>query len=41
MKENFTESRKIVKHWHRLLRGMVGVLSVDTFKVRLDSTLST
>jgi len=32
---------KVMKHWHRLLRGVVDVLSLETAKVRLDRALST
>ncbi|KFW83945.1 hypothetical protein N336_01347, partial [Phalacrocorax carbo] len=31
---------RVVKHWHRLPRGVVHAPSLETFKVRLDGTLS-
>jgi len=31
----------VVKHWNRLLRGTVGLPSLETFIVRLDGALST
>jgi len=31
---------EVVKHWHRLLREVVDVPSLETFKVRLDGALS-
>ena len=32
---------RVLKHWNRLLRGVVDAPSLETFKVRLDGTLST
>lgn len=32
---------RLVKHWHRLLRDGMDVLSLETVKVRLDGALST
>jgi len=29
-----------MRHWHRLPRGAVAALSLETFKVRLDVALS-
>jgi len=29
-----------MKHWHRVPKGVVDVPSLETFKVRLDGTLS-
>ena len=31
---------RVVRHWHRLPRGVVDALSLETSKVRLDGTLS-
>jgi len=31
---------RVVRHWHRLPRGVVDVPSVETFNVRLDGALS-
>jgi len=31
---------RVVKHWHRLPRGVVGVPSLAVFKTRLDGALS-
>jgi len=31
---------RVVKHWHRLLREIVEASCLETFKARLDSTLS-
>ncbi|KFP99433.1 hypothetical protein N329_02139, partial [Haliaeetus albicilla] len=33
-------TRRVVKHWNRLPRGVVDAPSLETFKVRLDSALS-
>ncbi|KFV12661.1 hypothetical protein N340_01761, partial [Tauraco erythrolophus] len=32
--------RRVVKHWYRLPRKMVDSLSLETFKVRMNRTLS-
>ena len=32
---------RLVRHWHRLPREVVGALSLETPKVRLDGALST
>jgi len=31
---------RVVKHWNRLPREMIGAPSLETFKVRLDGALS-
>jgi len=31
---------KVVNHWNRLPSGLIGALSLEMFKVRLDWTLS-
>ncbi|KFQ75919.1 hypothetical protein N335_09251, partial [Phaethon lepturus] len=31
---------RVVRHWHRLPRGVVDAPSLETFQVRLDGTLS-
>ena len=31
---------RVVRHWHRLNRDVVGAPSLETFKVRLDGALS-
>ncbi|KFR09838.1 hypothetical protein N306_03157, partial [Opisthocomus hoazin] len=31
---------RVVKHWHRLPRGVVDAPSMETFKARLDVALS-
>ncbi|KFP41262.1 hypothetical protein N324_05614, partial [Chlamydotis macqueenii] len=31
---------RVVEHWHRLSRDMVGAPSLETFKARLDGALS-
>ena len=31
---------RVVRHWHRLLRGVVDALFLDTLKVRLDGARS-
>jgi len=33
-------TRRAVKHWHRLPRGVAGAPSLETFKARLDGALS-
>ncbi|KFV39831.1 hypothetical protein N341_00595, partial [Tyto alba] len=33
-------TRRVVKHWNRLPREMVGAPSLETFKVRLERALS-
>ena len=38
-KKSFTV--RVVRHWHSLRREMVEALSLKTFEVRLDQTLST
>ena len=37
MKKSFTV--RVVRHWNRLPRGLVGALSLETLKVRLDQAL--
>ena len=37
-KRSFTV--RVVRHWNRLPRDVVDVLSLETFKVRLDQALS-
>ena len=32
---------KVMRHWHRLSRGVVYSLSLETLEIRLDETLST
>ena len=39
MRKKFLTVR-VVRHWNRLPRGVVNVLSLETFKVRLDQALS-
>ena len=36
-KKSFTV--RVVRHWNRLPRDVVGALSLETFKVRLDKAL--
>ena len=36
-KKSFTV--RVVKHWHWLPRGVVGIPFLETIKVRLDQTL--
>ena len=33
--------QEVVKHWHRLSRELMDAPSLETFKIRLDQTLST
>ena len=39
IRRNFFTVR-VLKHWNRLLMGMVDALSLDILKVRLDGALS-
>jgi len=39
IRNNFLTMR-VVKHWHRLPREVVGAPSLETFKTRLDRALS-
>ncbi|KFV13156.1 hypothetical protein N340_13665, partial [Tauraco erythrolophus] len=33
-------SLRVVRHWNRLLRGVVDAPSIEVFKARLDAALS-
>lgn len=40
MEKTYLGTRRVVKHWSRLHREVVGAPSMETFKIRLDRALS-